>query len=92
MSSEITAAELRDWGSFRAAFANEFDLDVEAVTKDASLYEDLGFDSLSMIHLQILVEELTGELLTYEVLPVVNTVGDAYDMYLQILVDQVSPG
>lgn len=65
---------------FAAAFRREFDVDhVDAPTR---LVADLGFDSLAYLHLQVLLEEATGELFPDEIGPVIVTVGDAYQYYV----------
>lgn len=82
-------ATVHTWEAFQASFGAEFGLDLALIRRDARLVEELGFDSLSMIHLEILVEELTGELVDYTKLPEIATVGDAYDYYLQMVADRV---
>ncbi|NNN20699.1 MAG: hypothetical protein HKL80_01680 [Acidimicrobiales bacterium] len=63
-------SSLRNWGSaedilgldqFCQLVSNEFDRPLDWVVPEAHLYDDLGFDSLDMIVLTVLLDEMTGQ-------------------------------
>lgn len=62
--------------TFTAILVEDFDLDVEEITPDAT-FEALGLDSLDVVDLTLAVEERTGIKLEDTELEDVRTVGDA---------------
>lgn len=68
-----------DMEKVRNVIAETLGCDVEEVTEQASLAEDLGADSLASVELTMALEEATGISIDDEVLPNMKTVGDIMD-------------
>lgn len=54
----------------------QFDLDEDAVTLQARLYQDLDIDSIDAVDLMVELKEMTGKVLEPEVYKKIRTVGD----------------
>ena len=54
----------------------QFDLDEDAVTLQARLYQDLDIDSIDAVDLMVELKEMTGKILDPEVYKKIRTVGD----------------
>lgn len=65
-----------DFEKVRGIIAETLVCDLEKVTDDALLVEDLGTDSLTMVELAMAIEETTGITVEDEALPGLKTVGD----------------
>jgi len=52
---------------------------------DTNLFTDVGLDSLELFHVVVFVEDLTGFELAIEEPPQLETVGDAYNLYLGVM-------
>lgn len=67
---------------FARRLGDGLDLDLDQVTPDARLVEDLGLDSFDLVEVLTLVEEL-GVRFPDEVAVGIDTVGDLYREYEQ---------
>jgi acyl carrier protein len=64
---------------FSEAFRTAFGIDRDTViVASSSLVDDLGFDSLLLSELYMLIGDITQSELPYELADKVTTVGDAY--------------
>jgi acyl carrier protein len=64
----------------RQVLVEEFELDPEAVTADARLYEQLDLDSIDAVDLIVRLKEMTGKKVPPEQFREVRTVGDIVDV------------
>lgn len=55
---------------------DEFEVDAEAITPEASLYEDLDLDSIDAVDLVIKLQQLTGKKIQPDEFKSVRTVND----------------
>lgn len=60
----------------RNVIAETLSCEVESVTMDAKLLEDLGADSLASVELLMALEEATGVSIDDDAMPNMKTVGD----------------
>lgn len=65
-----------DFEKVRAVIADTLGCDLEKVTMEASLTEDLGADSLASVELVMALEEAVGVSIDDEALPNMKTVSD----------------
>lgn len=65
-----------DFEKVRGVIAETLTCDLEKVTDDALLVDDLGTDSLTLVELAMAIEEATGVTVEDEALPTLKTVGD----------------
>ena len=65
-----------DFEKIRNVIAETLGCDMEKVTLEAKLEEDLGADSLASVELVMALEEATGVAIDDESLPNMKTVGD----------------
>ena len=65
-----------DFEKVRNVIAETLGCDLEQVTMEASLADDLGADSLASVELTMALEEATGISIDDEALPNMKTVGD----------------
>lgn len=63
----------------RELLVDHFELDAEAITEDAHLYDDLDIDSIDAVDLMVELKELTGRKIDPEDFKKVRTVGDVID-------------
>ena len=68
-----------DFEQVRNVIAETLGCDVEQVTLEAKLAEDLGADSLASVELTMALEEAFGVAIDDEALPNMKTVGDIMD-------------
>jgi acyl carrier protein len=67
------------------ALAEEFELDSNQLCPEATLYEDLGFDSLDAVDMVVVLEKIFGVKLTNEdAIRSVRTVKDIFDLVIQL--------
>lgn len=67
------------------ALAEEFELDPKQLSPEATLYEDLGFDSLDAVDMVVVLEKTFGVRLTNEAaIRNVRTVKDIFDLVIQL--------
>jgi acyl carrier protein len=76
----VTFDGVLDYGQFAEYLGEGLRLDPAILTRDARLIEDLGLDSLYLLELLVLVEEL-GVHLPDCVAVAMETVGDVYGEY-----------
>jgi acyl carrier protein len=69
----------------RDILVENFEIDPQAVTLDAHLYQDLGLDSIDAVDLAIKVQQLTGKRIKPEEFKHVRTVGDVVATAQQLL-------
>ena len=65
-----------DFEKERRVIAETLTCDIEKVTDEALLVDDLGTDSLALVELAMAIEEATGVTVEDEALPSLKTVGD----------------
>ena len=65
-----------DFEKVKALIAETLNCDLEKVTMEASLADDLGADSLAAVELSMALEEEFGVTIADEELPNMKTVGD----------------
>ncbi|WP_136795699.1 MULTISPECIES: acyl carrier protein [Desulfosediminicola] len=69
--------------------AEEFELDAAEMIPEATLYEDLGLDSLDAVDMVVVLEKEFGMKLTdEEALRSIRTIDDLYQFLLQLKVEQ----
>jgi acyl carrier protein len=68
--------------AFRRLLADLLEVDVARVTPEAYFISDLGVDSLHMLHALLRLEQL-GLQVRLELAWQIQTVGDAYRLYLE---------
>ena len=68
-----------DFEKVKALIAETLNCDLEKVTMEASLAEDLGADSLAAVELSMALEEQFDVTIADEDLPNLKTVGDLYN-------------
>ena len=71
----------------RLALIELFELDGDAVTETAHLYQDLELDSNDADDLVVRLQKLTGKKMRPEEFKSVRTVGDVVDAVLPLLAD-----
>jgi acyl carrier protein len=81
--SETSGGEMA-FARFRAAIAEELQVDEERVVPEASFVDDLYADSLQLLRLMLRLEEL-GITIPLEAAWQIQTVGDAYRLYRESL-------
>lgn len=79
LSRESILAELQ------RILVDQFELDRQAVTPDAHLYQDLDIDSIDAVDLMVELKELTGRKLDPETFKQVRTVGDVVEALYDLL-------
>jgi acyl carrier protein len=62
-----------------------FELDEEAITPEARLYEDLDFDSIDAIDMIVRLKELTGKTVKPEDFKMARTIGDVIEAVYSML-------
>ena len=68
-----------DFEKVKALIAETLNCDMDKVTMDASLADDLGADSLAAVELSMALEEEFDVTIADEALPNLKTVGDLYN-------------
>ena len=68
-----------DFEKVKALIAETLNCDMDKVTMDASLADDLGADSLAAVELSMALEEEFDVTIADEDLPNLKTVGDLYN-------------
>jgi len=70
--------------------AEEFELEPESLQPDASLYEDLGLDSLDAVDMVVAMEKAFGmKMADEEAVRAVRTLGDLFDLVCRLKNQQV---
>ena len=63
----------------------ELDVSKAQLTSDARLMEDLGADSLTIVQIQLALEERFGICISDEQIEKIQTVGDVYELLADLL-------
>ena len=67
--------------AFGAALLAELELPPTPLDDDTRLVDDLGFDSVLLFELLLVVEDWIGVMLPEALLPHLETVGDVFEVY-----------
>jgi acyl carrier protein len=78
------------FAQFRAAIAEELQVDEKRVVPGASFVDDLYADSLQLLRLMLRLEEM-GITIPIEAAWQIQTVGDAYQLYRESLAGGAAP-
>lgn len=62
-----------------------FEMDGQAITLEARLYEDLDFDSIDAVDMIVRLKEMTGTALKAEDFKTVRTIGDVVEAVYKML-------
>ena len=71
----------------KLALVELFEVDGDAVTLDAHLYQDLELDSIDAVDLVVRLQKLTGKKIRPEEFKAVRTVNDLVDAVATLLAD-----
>ena len=71
----------------KMALVELFEVDGDAVTMDAHLYQDLELDSIDAVDLVVRLQKLTGKKIRPEEFKAVRTVNDLVDAVATLLAD-----
>ena len=71
--------------AIRTVMVEMFELDGEAVTLDARLYEDLDFDSIDAVDMIVKLKELTGKAVKPEDFRSARTVSDVVEAVYKMM-------
>ncbi|MCP1265912.1 acyl carrier protein [Aeromonas hydrophila] len=75
------------FAQIKAALVELFEVDEEAITPDARLYQDLELDSIDAIDLVVHLQKLTGKKIKPEEFKSVRSVNDVVDAVERLLAD-----
>ncbi|MCK9636433.1 MAG: acyl carrier protein [Methylobacter tundripaludum] len=64
-----------------------FEMDEQAITLDARLYEDLDFDSIDAVDMIVRLKEMTGKAIKAEDFKTARTIGDVVEAVYKMLND-----
>jgi len=70
-----------EFEAFAAALLAELELPAVDVRDDTRLVDDLGFDSVLLFELLLVIEDWAGVMLPEALLPHLETAGDVYEVY-----------
>ncbi|MGL5284647.1 acyl carrier protein [Aeromonas sp. RU39B] len=73
------------FNEIRSALVDLFEIDADAVTMDAQLYQQLELDSIDAIDLVVHLQKLTGKKIKPEEFKSVRTVADVVDAVERLL-------
>jgi acyl carrier protein len=62
-----------------------FEIDEQAITLEARLYEDLDFDSIDAIDMIVRLKEMTGKAINAEDFKATRTIGDVVEAVYKML-------
>jgi len=62
-----------------------FEMDEQAITLEARLYEDLDFDSIDAVDMIVRLKEMTGKAIKAEDFKTARTVGDVVEAVYKML-------
>jgi acyl carrier protein len=62
-----------------------FEIDEQAITLEARLYEDLDFDSIDAVDMVVKLKEMTGKIVTPEDFKAARTIGDVVEAVYKML-------
>ncbi|AKA16198.1 acyl carrier protein [Aeromonas hydrophila] len=75
------------FAQIKAALVELFEVDEEAITPEARLYQDLELDSIDAIDLVVYLQKLTGKKIKPEEFKSVRSVNDVVDAVERLLAD-----
>lgn len=75
------------FAQIKAALVELFEVDEEAITPEARLYQDLELDSIDAIDLVVHLQKLTGKKIKPEEFKSVRSVSDVVDAVERLLAD-----
>ena len=75
------------FAQIKAALVELFEVDEEAITPEARLYQDLELDSIAAIALVVHLQKLTGKKIKPEEFKSVRSVNDVVDAVERLLAD-----
>lgn len=75
------------FAQIQAALVELFEVDEEAVTPEARLYQDLELDSIDAIDLVVHLQKLTGKKIKPEEFKSVRTVADVVDAVERLIAE-----
>jgi acyl carrier protein len=78
----VIVRELLDYDEFCDRLADEFGLDRRRLVADAAVVADLGFDSLLIFEIVLLIEELAGATLPEALIGQLVTMNDFHAIYV----------
>ncbi|QSX35376.1 acyl carrier protein [Shewanella avicenniae] len=64
---------------------DEFEIDADDISEEASLYQDLDLDSIDAVDLVIKLQQITGKKIQPEAFKSVRTVGDVVNAIEQLV-------
>ena len=91
MPENTSELRLLTFDEFRRRLADVFDTAVDSLHGETSFLEDLGFDSLRMLQLALVFEDLAGEM-PAEMAWSIRTVGEAYAYYAERFQEEMNAG
>lgn len=62
-----------------------FEMDAQAITLEARLYEDLDFDSIDAVDMIVRLKEMTGKTIKAEDFKTARTIGDVVEAVYKML-------
>ncbi|MDO9168000.1 MAG: acyl carrier protein [Methylobacter sp.] len=62
-----------------------FEMDEQAITMEAKLYEDLDFDSIDAVDMIVRLKEMTGKSIKAEDFKTARTIGDVVEAVYKML-------
>jgi len=71
-----TAMQAENFSRLKELLVKEFDIDPDAISPDARLFEDLDIDSIDAIDMIVRLKEITGKKVPPDRFKEVRTVGD----------------
>ena len=75
------------FAQIKAALVELFEVDEEAITPEARLYQDLELDSIDAIDLVVHLQKLTGKKIKPEEFKSVRTVADVVDAVERLIAE-----
>jgi len=87
-SGMVTKEEI--FAYIKRTFVEEFEIEAQAISLEATLNGDLDIDSIDAVDLMVNLKSHTGKKLDPEVFKKVQTVGDVVDAVFDLVSDQRS--
>lgn len=75
------------FATLKQTLVDEFDIDADAITRDARLQDDLDLDSIDAVDMMMKIEELTGRHIRPEQFRKITTVGEVEDAIAGLLAE-----
>lgn len=67
---------------------NQFEIEAESITPEASLKDDLDIDSIDAVDLMIELKQITGKKMALESFQEVQTIGDVVNAVYKLIEEQ----